>query len=132
MGNANESADRAQDVGERPTQKHALDIAHVSFKRMAAYHETISSFRVSSLKVRAIFGDELYSQCLEVQKCWNEVSVAAHMLSMTPPEGYRDVEWKRSLEEKIWQLEDKDTSIQVRVAKAIESAERLLRPHLRS
>ena len=131
IGDASEHADRGSETGESQIQKFNRDLGHTVWKRMTNHKDLFSEFYKTGLKLRALFGDEAYSSCLEIRKCFGEVRVGAQMLFRTPYEGYRDPIFQSKLEAFIWNMESEDSSsVEVRVRQSVLKAEKLLSPHL--
>lgn len=131
MGDMSEHEDREVEAGESPEQKHNRNIAHSIWKRMQAQSDLFSNFFTTGLKLRAVFGQDIYDVCVEVRKCFGEVRAAAQTLYITPYGGFNDQAFDLSLKEKIWNMEKGEGSIEYRVSQSIKKAEEILSPHLK-
>lgn len=97
FGYANEVAERDVPAGESPAQKYLAEMGFRAFFRMRQYHEVIDSFRVYSLKMKAVFGRDLYAQFDVINDCIHSIRVSADMLLTAPHDGYTDEDLLASL-----------------------------------
>ena len=132
MSYSSEYEGRENDDLESPVQTHGRNLGYTVFERMKKYQEQFDALYVTSLRVKAVFGDAVFEPFSDIRKSFGKVRVAAHMLYITPDEGYKDHEFRQKLEWDIWDIgSEKLDSIEQQVKSAIVEAEKLLTPYLK-
>jgi len=132
MSYSSEYDGREKDELESAAQAQGRNLGYTVFERMKRYQEQFDALYVTSLRVKAVFGDSAFEPFSNVRKCYGKIRTAAQMLYMTPDEGYRDQDFRQKLEWDIWDIDsDKPESIERQIRAAIIEAEKLLAPYLK-
>ncbi len=132
MSYSSEYEAREKEELESPAQIQGRNLGYTVFERMKRYQEQFDALYVTSLRVKAVFGDAASEPFTRIRKCYGKVRVAAQMLYMTPDEGYRDQAFRQKLEWDVWDIEsDNPDSIEQQIKAAIVEAEKLLAPYLK-
>ena len=132
MGDAAEHAEREPEDFETETQRHWRNVAFTTWERLKTHNEEFQNFYKTGLKLRAVFGAEIYESCEDLRKCYGRVRVASRMLFQIPPNGYNDADFHQRLEQDIWDMDREDEgSIESWVKLSVLNAERILGAVLR-
>lgn len=135
FGYAGEAEGRDPDPAESDIQKRNRDTAFTTMERANKHQEKFDQLHVSSLRLKAVFGDEYAAPLQEIRDCLHLVRIAAATLFDTPYVGFNDADFVKELQSEIWSMGSRDLEegkMGTKLKAAVEKAESLLGRHLRN